>query len=167
MITRSRAALALVLALVVALALPVAAPAAKGDGKDKKEKQFYVSLGDSYSTGYQPGPGGAPGTSTKDGYAYKLPKLAKKKNYDLKLVNFGCGGETTTSLLERTTPCPGPAINGPAYDGRTQIAAAESFIKKHRRAVEVVTVSIGGNDITSCVNTPDPVGCVVQRMPEV
>jgi lysophospholipase L1-like esterase len=82
-------------------------------------------------------------------------------------VNFGCGGETTTSLLERTTPCPGPAIGGPDYAGRTQIAAAESFIKKHRKQVAVITISIGGNDITSCVNTPDPAGCVGQRMPEV
>jgi len=31
----------------------------------------------------------------------------------------------------------------------------------------VITVSIGGNDITSCVNTPDPAACVGQRMPEV
>jgi lysophospholipase L1-like esterase len=140
-------------------------PAAKG--KDDKEKQFYVSLGDSYSTGYQPGPPGQLGTSTTDGYAYKLPRLAKKKNYSLKLVNFGCGGETTTSLLERTTPCLGPAVNGPNYDGQTQIAAAESFISKHRKHVAVITVSIGGNDITSCVNAPDPAGCVAQRMPEV
>ncbi len=82
-------------------------------------------------------------------------------------MNFGCGGETTSSLLERTTPCLGPAVNGPNYDGQTQIAAAESFISKHRKQVAVVTVSIGGNDITSCVNTPDPAGCVAQRMPEV
>jgi lysophospholipase L1-like esterase len=168
MINRSRTALVLVLALLVALALPATAPAAKGGNeKGKGEKQFYVSLGDSYSTGYQPGPPGQLGSSTTDGYAYKLPKLAKKKNYNLKLVNFGCGGETTTSLLDRTTPCLGPAIKGPDYTGQTQIAAAESFIKKNRKEVDVITVSIGGNDITSCVNTPDPAACVAQRMPEV
>lgn len=31
----------------------------------------------------------------------------------------------------------------------------------------MITVSIGGNDITSCVNTDSPVTCVVERMPEV
>jgi lysophospholipase L1-like esterase len=165
--SRHRTAVAILLALVLALALPTAALAAK-DGKGKKQdRQFYVSLGDSYSVGYQPAPGGGLGGATTDGYANQLPRLAKDKGYKLKLVNFGCGGETTTSLLERTTPCPGPAVGGPNYAGKTQIGAAEEFINKHRRKVALITVSIGGNDITSCVNTDNPAGCVGQRMPEV
>ena len=137
--------------------LPALAQAHKADGPGK---QLYVSLGDSYSTGYQPNPAGGLGTSTKDGYAYVLPKLAKKRGYDLKLVNFGCGGETTTSILNRTTPCLGPAIGGPDYAGQTQAGAAEGFIKEHRKRIGLITVSIGGNDVTSCVNNSDPFGCV-------
>jgi lysophospholipase L1-like esterase len=166
----ARTTLALFLALLLALAVPVAAQAAK-DGKHKKSgEQFYVSLGDSYSVGYQPGPPGQPGTSTKDGYAYQLPKLAKKRGYDLELVNFGCAqanpvgtpgtvGETTTTILERTTPCLISTLGGPDYSGQTQIAAAERFIKKHRREVRLITVSIGGNDVTACANSPDQFGC--------
>jgi lysophospholipase L1-like esterase len=96
-----------------------------------------------------------------------LPKLARKRGYDLELVNFGCGGETTTSILERTTPCAGPALGGPGYAGRTQIAAAESFIKKHRREVRLVTVSIGGNDVTACANSPDPFGCLATAVENI
>src|SRR6266545_4539559 len=87
---RLRAALAAAVA-VVALAAPATAPAAAGSKAKQDDRQYYVSLGDSYSTGYQPAPGGGLGSSTKDGYAYVLRKLAKKRGYDLKLVNFGRG----------------------------------------------------------------------------
>lgn len=165
---RSQTAIALVLALLLALASPAAAHPGHGHGKDKKaDKQYYVSLGDSYSTGYQPGPPGQLGTSTKDGYAYKLPKLAKKRGYDLKLVNFGCGGETTTSILERTTACLGPALDGPKYNGQTQVAAAEGFINKHRRDVKLITVSIGGNDVTACATAADAFTCVAEAAQKI
>jgi lysophospholipase L1-like esterase len=89
-----------------------------------------------------------------------VPGLAKRRGYRFKLVNFGCGGETSTSLLERTARCGGPAPGGPDYAGRTQIAAAERFLRAHRGRVGLVTVSIGGNDITSCVREPDPIACI-------
>lgn len=169
MTLRARSALALGLVLALLLALASAAAAHPGHGKEKKgdDKQYYVSLGDSYSTGYQPGPPGQLGTSTKDGYAYKLPKLAKKRGYDLKLVNFGCGGETTTSILERTTACLGPALDGPKYNGQTQVAAAESFINKHRRDVKLITVSIGGNDVTACATAADAFTCVAEAVQKI
>jgi len=165
MAQRLRIALALALAIVVALAAPAVASAAKGSKGKKPDKQFYVSLGDSYSIGYQPGPPGQLGTGTTDGYANQLPKLARKRGYKLKLVNFGCGGETTTSILERTTACiVGPPEGQPVYTGQTQAAAAEAFLKKHRGVVKLVTVSIGGNDVTVCANSPDPGGCVTEAL---
>jgi lysophospholipase L1-like esterase len=90
-----------------------------------------------------------------------VPKLAKKRGHRYKLVNFGCGGATTVSLLEQDGCDPralGPG--GRDYAGRTQIAAAERFIRKHRRRVGLITVSIGGNDVTKCVREADAVGCV-------
>src|ERR687894_546635 len=105
----------ILLALVALLALPAAAQA-----KDKR--QYYVSLGDSYATGYQPTAVGQ-GANTRNGFAYQIPKLAKRRGHDLKLVNFGCGGETTVSLLERKTECGGLGPGGEDYAGRTQIAA--------------------------------------------
>jgi len=178
-INRIRTLLAVCVALLIALAIPAAAPAAKGSKDKKADKQYYVSLGDSYSVGYQPpAPGEVVGSSTKDGYAYKLPKLAKKRGYDLKLVNFGCAfatppgqgtsiGETTTTILERTTPCLLPTIGGPDYSGQTQAAAAESFIKKHRRDVKVITVSIGGNDVTACRTAANTFECVADAVQKI
>jgi lysophospholipase L1-like esterase len=142
----------IVLALVAALALPAAAQAAK------PKQQYYVSVGDSYATGFQPAAAGA--TSTRNGFAYQVPGLARARGYRLQLVNFGCGGETTVSLLERTTRCVGPGADGVDYTGRTQIAAAERFLRRHRGEVGLITVSIGGNDVTRCARDPNTVPCV-------
>ena len=86
------------LGLVAMLAVPAAAHAAKPD------RNLYVSLGDSYAAGYQPTAPGV-GRTTRNGFAYQLPGLAKPRGYKLKLVNFACGGETTVSLLERKREC--------------------------------------------------------------
>src|SRR5215211_7569388 len=107
----------LVLSLAVGLLLPAAADAAK------PKRQLYVSLGDSYAIGYQPSvlhPAGG----TRNGFAYQLPELARARGYRFKLVNFGCGGETSVSLLERTAACRGLGPGGRHYAGLTQIAAA-------------------------------------------
>ena len=52
--------------------------------------KYYVSLGDSYSVGYQPSP--TPGATA--GYTAYVAQQTH-----LKLVNFGCGGATTVSIL--------------------------------------------------------------------
>ncbi len=125
------------------------------------EPQLYVSLGDSYASGYQPNPEGGPGANTDDGFVYQVPGMAAEAGYDLELVNFGCGGATTTSLLE-SPGCAEGALGPDAdsYDGESQAEAAEAFLEEHEGEVALVTVSIGGNDVTSCVGEADVVGCV-------
>jgi len=118
--------------------------------------RYYVSLGDSYAIGYQPGRG-----ITHNGFADQVVTKARARGYHLKLVNFACGGATTTSILQATS-CPAPALNGAPYGGVPQAAAAEAFLLAHRAQVALVTVSIGGNDVTACASSPDPIGCVTQ-----
>jgi lysophospholipase L1-like esterase len=141
------------LAAAALLALPAAADAAAA-------KKLYVSLGDSYASGYEATAKGV-GSNTTNGFAYQVPGLAKKRGHRLKLVNFGCGGATTTSLVDRIG-CPARALGpkGIAYDGTTQLDAAEKFIKANRGRVALITVSIGGNDVTACAREADPVPCV-------
>ena len=76
-------------------------------------------------------------------------------------MNFGCAGATTTSLVT-TKGCPAPALGPGAstYDTETQLEAAQSFIRSHPGQVDLITVSIGGNDVTSCGRDPDVVTCV-------
>jgi lysophospholipase L1-like esterase len=121
---------------------------------------FYLSLGDSYSIGYQPN---APGGGGTPGYtAYVAGKLK------MNLENFGCGGATTNSILN-TVGCGDPAAtNAVAYPSTTQVQAAVNFIETPANAglVKLVTVSIGGNDITSCVSAGDQTAitnCVVNN----
>lgn len=123
-------------------------------------RQIYVSLGDSYAAGYQP-TGTGTGSTTTNGYAYQLPDLVKAKGYDLQLENFGCSGATTTSIVaekgcdERSL---GP--QGVRYPDQTQADAAIAYIQAHQGKVTLVTVSIGGNDVTSCAKDPNPIPCV-------
>jgi len=147
---------ALASALVLLLALPAASPAVTRS----PPTQLYVSLGDSYATGYQPTAPGV-GRNTRNGFAFQLPGLARPRGYNFKLVNFGCGGATTTSILQTKGCVPrARALGGPVYTNKTQTAAAEAFLRANRGKVGLITVSIGGNDVTKCVNQPDATTCV-------
>jgi hypothetical protein len=128
-----------------------------------KVVEYYVSLGDSYAAGFQPtGPKGA-GHTTTNGFAYQVPALASARGYHLTLVNFGCGGATTASLL--TTPgCPLLGPGAPHYPRQSQAAAAEAFLRQHQGKIGAVSVSIGGNDVTDCASSADPIGCVASAV---
>jgi lysophospholipase L1-like esterase len=150
---RIRAVLA---ALAVSL---VVVPAAHAAGKPGR--QFYLSLGDSYAVGYQ----GDVKKTTHNGFADQLVPLARKKGYDFTLVNQGCGGATTTSMLQRKG-CPALALAPGAanYPTQTQVQAAVAFIKAHRARIGLVTISIGGNDVDTCIPQADPLTCVANNM---
>jgi lysophospholipase L1-like esterase len=154
---RRLGAFALALASVLLLA-----PAATG-----AERQYYVSVGDSYATGAQVVDDSGRLANTRNGFANQVPRLARKRGYRLELVNFGCGGETTVSILSRTARCAGPPVGGPRYAGRTQIAAAERFLRRHRGEVALISVSIGGNDVTACARAADAVACVAAAVASI
>jgi lysophospholipase L1-like esterase len=119
--------------------------------------KYYVSLGDSYSVGYQPvvsNPSTGVATTGYTGYV--------ASHLHLKLANFGCAGATTSSLVSEVG-CPDVLPNtagAQTYPSATQLAAAVSFLKAHKGQVGLITVSIGGNDVTACAKDPDPVPCV-------
>ena len=86
------------LGLLVLAPAASAATAHKAAAKPKSVKGILLSLGDSYSVGWQELPGGTQGT-THNGPADQLVPLAAARGWHLKLVNLGCGGATTTSML--------------------------------------------------------------------
>jgi lysophospholipase L1-like esterase len=145
-----RSALSIVLSAVaaaslVATALIVVPGVSQAATKHvKKVPLYYVSLGDSYAIGYQPG---LPGTGGSRGYtAY----VAMKERMTLK--NFGCGGATTSSIIDAISCSQPAATHAVPYPTTTQAAAALAFIAANPGEVGLVTVSIGGNDVTSCAN---------------
>lgn len=156
-------------AALVALALGLTACSSSGASAGKSTPapapaHYYLSIGDSYAASYQP-TGKGQGHTTTVGFADDVVKLAKDKNYTL--VNFGCGGATTSSIL-KTPGCEQNmrAVNGPAYTV-PQAQAAENFIKAHPGKIDLITVSIGGNDITKCGVAADAVTCLTQALPAV
>jgi lysophospholipase L1-like esterase len=138
-----------VVALVGLAVAPGVSQAAKAPPK------YYLSLGDSYSVGDQPGLGATAG------YTAYVAKKTKDQ-----LENFGCGGATTTSILN-AIGClesgfgPVAATDAVPYPTTTQEQAAIAFIQAHPTQVGLITVTIGGNDVTSCAKAANTVTCVV------
>ncbi|HEX6360156.1 GDSL-type esterase/lipase family protein [Actinophytocola sp.] len=109
-------------------------------------ERVYVSLGDSYATGYRPADAGAAAGATRDGFASLVAERS-----DLRLINVACSGATSESLRDEPGCAPfNRAIDAPDPAGRTQIDAAVEALRAHAGDVGLVTVVIGGNDLTPC-----------------
>jgi lysophospholipase L1-like esterase len=135
------------LALAIAALAPVAAHAAP-------KPKYYLSLGDSLSVGVQPNSAGVSVETTR-GYADQLFALKRRSVSGLRLYKLGCGGEDTASMLG-TGPkshCQYQGDRRLRYSARrkgSQIAAAETFLRRHRGQVAFVTIDIGANDVDGC-----------------
>lgn len=141
-----------------------AAASSAGAGPSSAAGQVYLSIGDSYAAGFQP-TGIRVGHTTTDGFAYQLVDAARAKGYDLTLVNVGCSGATTTSVLQAPGCRRGGLGPGAAsYGSQTQADAAVAALQQHKGSVALVTVSIGGNDVTACALVPTPVPCLTQAV---
>ncbi|MEV8437479.1 GDSL-type esterase/lipase family protein [Actinosynnema sp. NPDC051121] len=122
--------------------------------------RVYVSLGDSYATGYRPA---AAQAAAGDGFAYLVADRA-----DLRLINLACSGATSAQL--RSEPGCAPANRGPGAPdpaGRTQLEAAVQALREHRGRVGLVTVVIGGNDLAPCARAQDALTCASQAVAAV
>jgi lysophospholipase L1-like esterase len=119
--------------------------------------KFLLAVGDSLAAGYQPTDGvslppvdqasgfrdqGYPGSYAAD--------LATKQG--LSLVDLGCPGETTSSMLGT----PAERLCGKLYQAEfgvaSQISAAETFLSRHSGRVGLVTLDIGANDLDHCLS---------------
>jgi lysophospholipase L1-like esterase len=137
--------LATVAASLFVMAIPVTASAAEAH---PRPTDYYLSLGDSLSIGIQPGPDGVQ-HPTSQGYDHdlyaKLKLQEAREGRNLKLVELGCSGETTTTMIK------GGVCTYP--NGESQLEAAEHFLSKHRGHVKLVTISIGANDLGPCATS--------------
>ncbi|MER5267451.1 GDSL-type esterase/lipase family protein [Actinosynnema sp. NPDC002837] len=122
-------------------------------------ERVYVSLGDSYATGYRPPNAPAGG----DGFAYLVAERS-----DLRLINLACSGATSAQL--RAEPGCAPGNRGPGAPdpaGRTQLDAAVQALREHRGRIGLVTVVIGGNDLAPCAQARDALTCASQAVAAV
>ncbi len=108
----------------------------------------YLALGDSLAAGLQPTTGDQP----KRGYVG--PVLADLIRHDpgIALTNFGCSGETTTSMI-RGGRCTYPQGN--------QLAAAVAFLRTNAAATQLVTLDMGANNVLGCARPVVDQACAV------
>jgi lysophospholipase L1-like esterase len=150
------------LAATALLALAAGAPAAAA------RTRYYVSLGDSLAQGMQPQSGGIT-ANTSEGYADQLHALERSRLRGLRLLKLGCGGETTTSFLTGR----GNSLSlllGCNPAGGSQMAAAERFLRAHRRRGQVafLTLDIGANDVVGCASGASfDIGCVTRGVQRI
>jgi len=167
--SRIGAALAGATLVTVGLVVPAGVSQAAGHlevaraaGQSKVVPPYYLSLGDSWSVGYQPVAGGG---ATAGFTSY----VAKKVH--MQLENFGCAGATTSSVLFTlgcTDPFGPPAnIDAVAYPTTSQEQAAVNFIDSNPGKVGLITISIGGNDVASCAGASNAVACITAVTAEI
>jgi lysophospholipase L1-like esterase len=144
-----------ILLAVVAAAVCTAAAALPGVAMAKTAPRYYLALGDSLSQGMQPDLTGTT-LNTDQGYANDLLTIERKHIRNLKLVQLGCGGDTTTSLLTGKGNEAAAKLLHCDRRGGSQEAAAEHFLKTHHRKGEVplITIDIGANDVDGCAAVP-------------
>ncbi|MDF3144792.1 MULTISPECIES: SGNH/GDSL hydrolase family protein [unclassified Streptomyces] len=115
--------------------------AAADDATGGKDATYYISLGDSQASGYQPDVD----KDTDVAYTDQLYTQLKQRTPGLKHIRLGCTAETTESL-----------INGGKCDypnAKSQLDAALKAMAQHPGKVAYVTLSVGANDILlNCVS---------------
>ncbi|MDO9356066.1 MAG: SGNH/GDSL hydrolase family protein [Solirubrobacteraceae bacterium] len=136
---------------------PPVSPTTVADGTtpttpgDARKGLVYLALGDSLSRGVQPD-----GAKTlKNGYPRILLKnLRPQVKPAPVLVEAGCGGATTESMIVGGKACAPDAPIPYANENRSssQLLWAVDQLRLRKDLPTLVTLTIGGNDITSCVD---------------
>jgi lysophospholipase L1-like esterase len=110
---------------------------------------YYLALGDSMAYGIQPAKVSAalPPSGFRTGYVdvfgAQLRKLAPK----IRVVNYGCPGESTKTFIHGGCSGRGDVkgLHDP-FEG-SQLGAALAFLRAHRGEVSPITVTLWGNDL--------------------
>jgi lysophospholipase L1-like esterase len=150
--------LRIVSVIAAALATVTLTACSSAPAKPPAPTSYYLALGDSLSRGVQPN---AAGTSveTSQGYPNQVYAVLRKTRPTLRLVQLGCPGETTKTMID------GGICH---YQGGSQLAAAVAFLHAHRGHVFLVTLDIGANDPQDCASQPglDKITSCLGSMPD-
>ncbi len=126
-------------AMTIVLSTP--GPATADEATDGKDTSYYISLGDSLATGYQPDVD----KDTDVAYTDQLYAQLKQRTPGLEHIRLGCTAETTESLIN------GGKCEYP--NAKSQLDAALKAMAQHPGKVAYVTLSVGANDILlNCVS---------------
>ncbi len=104
---------------------------------------FYLDIGGSASVGVQPTSTNPHGEPTDSGYANDLVNLEAANGVTLQMVQTGCPGESTTTMLYGGDHC----YQAPT----TQLIADVAFLQAHHDETGIVTIDLGFNNVVKCM----------------
>ncbi|WP_434113515.1 SGNH/GDSL hydrolase family protein [Paraburkholderia caffeinilytica] len=131
--------------VVAAILCPILSPAWSA-------QPYYLALGDSLAKGEQWSP---TGEVYYQGYAEDLAPAI-----NMRLENLGCGGETSATMVN------GGLCTYAGYP--SQLAAAEAFVRQNAGNIGLVTIDIGADDYSSCLQINlDFATCLVGKTTQV
>lgn len=110
-------------------------------------RSYYLALGDSMTYGFQP-PKAKPGARASDfatGYVDVFAARLRRLSPSIRVVNFGCPGESTVTFARGGWRCDGAPLHD-VFHG-SQLAAAVSFLRAHPGEVSPITLSLWGGDL--------------------
>jgi lysophospholipase L1-like esterase len=134
---------------------PAAPSGSRATASAAADGRWYLSLGDSLAFGFQQRRftqllrAGDYRPAAFPGFTRPVARsLALRDHHPVRTVNYGCPGETTATFAAGGCPFRfvGARLHDP-YPG-AQLAAATTFLDRHRGAVALVTLAIGANDLS-------------------
>jgi lysophospholipase L1-like esterase len=122
---------------------------------------YYLAMGDSLAYGYQAAQFNAqfPAVNPASfvGYVEKFGAHMQQSNPGLTIVNDGCPGETTSSLLNGFNPAGGLCGRGSGFPytflhhnyglGNSQMQDGLNFLNAHSTTTSPITLNAGANDL--------------------
>src|SRR5579859_4288642 len=159
--------------LLAAVVTGVLVPPAHGGGAVQpvfaRPAHYYLALGDSVAYGIQPDKvnAGLPPSKFNTGYVDVFAARMRALTPNLRVVNYGCPGESTSTFIAGRCPwlASGTHRLHDAFGG-SQIGAALAFLHRHRGQVSPITLSLGGNDLQAFEDScHSDLSCVRARAP--
>jgi lysophospholipase L1-like esterase len=140
--------------MAIAVAGVLVAAGCSSTEVDSPGKETYVSLGDSLAVGWQPDDNG--GGETTYGYTDVLYRSLYDQDSTLDHVRLGCPGEDTTSMLGGEGLIDEAGLNSECnYAEDSQLEEAEAHLEEHGDDVRLVTIGIGANNLTPCIEVDE------------
>jgi lysophospholipase L1-like esterase len=128
--------------LPIALLACAIAAASAGPASAAAKKSIYVSLGDSLAWSYTKTADGKVAQTAKGYSELVAAKARATKRYSkkLRLKKFGCPGENTTTYT----------AGGKCTFNKSQQSDSLAYIRKNRKRIGFITLSLGANNFTPC-----------------
>jgi lysophospholipase L1-like esterase len=113
---------------------------------------YYLALGDSLASGYQPSFGKTPPSPPFGGYPGGYARDLAAFSHDT-LEDLACPGETTQTFDTTAALSECASAYQATFGVRNQEAAAEDFLRAHPHEVRLVTVDLGADDVLGCITS--------------